>query len=104
MQPKELIEVIENLKKNEQKLQEDVSNWKTKHDQIARTKNLYQQHEMQGVTKGNENIQALNAIREENEELRAKLSESRVLELENEVTSLKKAQSDNMLIQYELRA
>ena len=32
MQPKELIEVIENLKKNEQKLQEDVSNWKTKHD------------------------------------------------------------------------
>ena len=56
MQPKELIEVIENLKKNEQKLQEDVSNWKTKHDQIARTKNLYQQHEMQGVTKGNENI------------------------------------------------
>ena len=46
---------------------------------------------MQGVTKGNENIQALNAIREENEELRAKLSGSRVMELENEVTSLKKA-------------
>ena len=40
---------------------------------------------MQGVTKGNENIEALKVIKEENEELIAKLNSTRLPDLENEI-------------------
>ena len=77
-QPKELQEVIESLKKQVQKLHEDVSHWKNLYDQHVRTQNVYKELEINGTIKGNENIEAIKQLKIENEELRGRLSESRV--------------------------
>ena len=58
---------------------------------------------MQGVTKGNENIEALKVIKEENEELIAKLNSTRLPDLENEIASLKQQNEDMFIKNSELR-
>ena len=58
---------------------------------------------MQGVTKGNENIEALKVIKEENEELMAKLESTQLPDLENENASLKQQNEDMLIKNSELR-